>query len=76
MYFVDHVGMFHQYAEIDNDEYTEMQVKVQDLRNVSELKTTPEVDGTGLNLTAATHAAMTQRFWVLNERWQAFTLVA
>jgi len=33
---------------------------------------TPKVGGTGLNLTAANHAVVTQKFWVLNEQWQAF----
>jgi len=31
--------------------------------------------GTGLNLTVASHAAMTQQFWVLNQQRQAFAPV-
>jgi len=30
------------------------------------------VDGTGLNLTAANDAVITQKFWALNEKRQAF----
>jgi hypothetical protein len=37
--------------------------------------TTPKVGGTGLNLTAANHAVITQKFWVLNEQRQAFAWV-
>jgi len=33
------------------------------------------VGGTGLNLTAANHAGITQKFQVLNEQWQAFARV-
>jgi len=33
------------------------------------------VGGTGLNLTAANHAVITQKFWVLNEQRQAFARV-
>ena len=31
--------------------------------------------GTGLNLTGANHAVITEKFWVLNEQRQAFALV-
>jgi len=37
--------------------------------------TTPKVGGTGLNLTAANHAVITEKFWVLNEQRQAFARV-
>jgi hypothetical protein len=36
---------------------------------------TPKVGGTGLDLTAAHHAVITQKFWVLNGQWQAFARV-
>jgi len=63
------------YAEMGNDERTEMQLRFQDSRNPSVFVTTPNVGGTGLNLTAANHAVITQKFWVLNEQWQAFARV-
>jgi len=74
-YFVDHVDIFHMYAEMGNDERTEMQLRFQDSRNPSVFGTTPKVSGTGLNLTAANHAVITQKFWVLNEQQQAFARV-
>jgi hypothetical protein len=55
------------YAEMGNDERTEMQLKFQDSPNPSVFVTTPKVGGTGLKLTAANHAVITQNFWVLNE---------
>ena len=61
--------------EMGNDEHTEMQLKFQDSANPSEFVTTPKVGGTGLNLTAANHAVITQNFWVLNEQYQAFARV-
>jgi len=63
------------YAEMGNDERTEMQLKFQDSPNPSVFVTTPKVGGTGLNLTAANHAVITQKFWVLNEQRQAFAQV-
>jgi len=63
------------YAEMGNDEYTEMQLKFQDSRNPSVSITRPKVGGTGLNLTAANHAVISQKFWVLNEQRQAFARV-
>jgi len=74
-YFADNVDIFHMYAEMGNDERTEMQLKFQDSRNPSVFVTTPKVGGTGLNLTAANDAVMTQTFWVLNEQRQAFARV-
>jgi SNF2 family DNA or RNA helicase len=50
------------YAEMGNDERTEMQLKFQDSPNTSVFVTTPKVGGTGLNLTAANHAVITQEF--------------
>jgi hypothetical protein len=58
-----------------NEESTEMQVKFQDSPNPSVFVTTPKVGGTGLNLTAANHVVITQKFWVLNEQRQAFAQV-
>jgi len=69
------VDIVHLYAEMGNDECTEMQLKFQDSKIPSVFITTPKVDGTGLNLTAANQAAITQKFWVLNEQQQAFARV-
>jgi hypothetical protein len=74
-YFADNVDIFHMYAEMGNDERTEMQLKFQDSQNPSVFVMTPKVGGTGLNLTAANIAGITQKFWVLNEQWQAFARV-
>ena len=63
------------YAEMGNNERTEMQLKFQDSPNPYVFITTPKVGGTGLNHTAANHAVITQMFWVLNEQRQAFARV-
>jgi len=70
--FADHVDIFHMYAEIGNEERTEMQLKFHDSQNPSVLVTTPKVGGTGLNYTAANHAVITGKSWVLNDERQAF----
>jgi hypothetical protein len=74
-FVADHLDIFYMYAEMGNDERTEMQLKFQDSPNPSVFVTTPKVGGTGLNLTAANHAVITQKFWVLNEQRQAFARV-
>jgi len=74
-YFADHLAIFNMYAEMGNDERTDMQLKFQDLPNPSVFVTTPKVGGTGLNLTTANHAVFTQKLWVLNEQHQAFARV-
>jgi len=74
-YFADHVDILHKYAEMGNDEHTVMQLKSQDSQNVSIFVGTPKVGRTSLNLTAAIHAIMTNKFRVLNEQWQAFVLL-
>jgi len=71
-FFADDVDTVHMYAEMGNDEPTEMQLKSHDSRNPSVFITTPKVGRTGLNLTAANYAVITQNFWVLNEQRQAF----
>jgi hypothetical protein len=65
-FFADHLDNIQMYAEMGNDERTEMQLKFQDLPNPSVFITAPKVGGTGLNLTAANHAVITQKSWVLN----------
>jgi len=74
-FFVDHMDSFYMYAEMGNDEHTKMQLKFLDSSNPSVFITTPKVGGTGLNLTAANHAVITHKFWVLNEQCQAFAWV-
>jgi hypothetical protein len=74
-FFADHLDNFYMYVEMGNDERTEMQLTFQDSPNPSVFVTTPTVGGTGLNLTAANHAVITQKFWVLNEQRQAFARV-
>jgi len=74
-FFADHLDMFYMYAEMGNNECTEMQLKFQDSPNPSVFVTTPKMGGTGLNITAANHAVITQKFWVLNEQCQAFARV-
>jgi len=74
-YFADHVDIFHMYAEMGNDERTEMHLKSQDSRNPSVFVMTPKVGGTGLNLTAGNHAVITQKFWGLYDQRQVFARV-
>jgi len=71
-FFADSVDIFHMYAEMGIDEHTEMQLKFHDSWNPFVFITTPKVGATGLNLTAANHAVITQKFWLLNEQRQAF----
>jgi len=72
---VDHLDTVYLYAEMGNDEHTEMQLKFHDSHNPSLFVTTPKVGGTGLNLTSANHAVITQKFWVLNKLRQTFVRV-
>jgi len=72
---VDHFNIFYVYAEMGNNQGTEMQLEFQDSPNPPVFVTTPKVGGTGLNLTAANHAIISQKFWVLNEHRQAFARV-
>jgi len=74
-FLADHLDIFYMYAEMGNDEHTEMQLKFRDFPNPSLFVTTPKVGGTGLNLTAANHGVITQKFWVLKELHQAFAWV-
>jgi hypothetical protein len=74
-YFGSYVDIFWMYTEMDLQERTDKQLWFQDSRNPSIFITTPKIGSTGLNLTAANHAVITQRFWVLNEQQQAFAQV-
>jgi len=74
-FFADHLDIVYMYAEMGNDERTDMQLKFQDSPNPSVFVTSPKVGGTCLNLRAANHAVITQKFWVLNEQRQAFARV-
>jgi len=74
-YFADHVDIFHMYAKMGNDKCTEMQLEFLVSHNPSVFIMTPKVGVTGLNLTAPNIAEITQKFWVLNEKQQAFLRV-
>jgi len=74
-FFGYHLDNFYMYVEMGNDERTEMQLKFYDSPKPSVFVTTPKVGGTGLNLTAANHALITRKIWVLNEQRQAFAQV-
>jgi SNF2 family DNA or RNA helicase len=50
------------YLKLGNDVHTEMQLKFQDSPNSWVFVTTPKVGGTGLNLTAANHGVIIQKF--------------
>jgi hypothetical protein len=71
-FFADHLDISFIFAEMGNDEHTEMQLKFQQSPNPSVFVTTPKVDGTGLNLTTANHVVISQTFWVLNALRQPF----
>lgn len=60
---------------MSNDQQTEIQLKLHDSTNPSGLGTTPNVGGSGLNLTAVNHAVITQMFRVMNKQRQAFAPV-
>jgi len=73
---VDHVDIFHKFADMGNNEHTKMLLRFQDSRNATVCVTTPKVGETGINLTPANHTLIiTQKFWLLNEPWQAFAAV-
>jgi hypothetical protein len=59
MYFADHVDIFHMYADMGNDERTEMQLKFQDSRNLSLFVSTPTAGRTGQYLTPSNHRVVT-----------------
>jgi hypothetical protein len=73
--FGDNFDIFNMFAEMGNDERTEMQLKFQDSPNPSVFVTTPKVGGTGLNYTAANHAIITLKFKVLTGERQAFARI-
>jgi len=70
-YFADHVDRFHMYAAMGNDECAEMPLKFQDSQNPTMFIMAPKVGRTRLNLATANHEAISQKFWELNEQWQA-----
>ena len=74
-YFADHVDIFHMYAEMGNDERTEMQFKLQDWHNPSVLVMTPKVGRTDLNHTGASHTVITEKLLVQNKQQWAFVRV-
>jgi len=66
MVFADHLDIVCMYGKMGNNERTDMQLIFHDLPNPSVFVTTPKVGGTGLNLTSANHALITEKFRVLN----------
>jgi len=52
-----------------------MQHKFQDSPYASVFVSTPKAGGTGLNLTAAHYAVITQKFWGLNEQRKPLALL-
>jgi SNF2 family DNA or RNA helicase len=72
---VDHLDIFYMYAEMWNNECTEMGRKFQDLPNCSVFVTIRKMRGKGLNLTAGNDVVLTQKFRVFNEQWQEFARV-
>jgi len=60
-YFADHVDIFDMYAEMGNDERTEMKLELKDSPDPSVFVTTPKVGRTGLNLITGNHALITQK---------------
>ena len=75
MFFADDLDIFYMFAEMDNNERADMELKFQDSPNPSVFVTTPKVGRTGLNLTAANHPVIPQKFWVLNGQRHAFARV-
>jgi hypothetical protein len=69
------VDIFHMNAVLGNDDRAKTQLKCQQSHIPSVLVTTPNVGGTGQNLTAANHAVITQKFWVLYNQRQVFAQV-
>jgi hypothetical protein len=63
------------YTEMGDAKRIEMQLHCQDAHNPSVFVTTPKVGGTGLNLPAAHHVLISQKFWEFNEQCQAFARV-
>jgi hypothetical protein len=73
--FADRLDIFYMYAEMDNNECAEMRLKFPHLPNPSVFATTPKVDVMGLKLTAANHAAITQKFRRSTEQYWVFAQV-
>jgi hypothetical protein len=74
-FFAKNLYTFYMFAEMGNDGRTDIQLKFEDSPNPSVFVTTPKVGGTGLNLTAANHAVISQKVCVLNEQLQAFARI-
>jgi len=67
-FFGDDLDICYMYAEMGNNELTEMQLKFDDLPHPSVLVTTAKVSGTSRNLTPAKYAVITPKFLVLSEQ--------
>jgi hypothetical protein len=69
--FAEHVNIFHMYVEMGNDEWMLMQHKLNTSCNACALKTTPNLGGTHLYLTATISAVMTQKILEWKKQRQA-----
>jgi len=70
-FFAEYWDIPYMYAEMNNNERTERQLKFPYSPNPSLFITTPKVCRTGLNITAANNVVITQKFWELNKQCQA-----
>jgi hypothetical protein len=75
MLFADYLDIVCMYGELGNNEHTDMQLIFHDPPNPSVFVTAPKLGGTGLNITTANHAFITQKFRVLTEQCPAFARV-
>jgi hypothetical protein len=73
--FADNEDILHMSAKMCSVERTDIQLKFQEMRNLSVFIPTPTVGGIGMNHTTPNHAVITEKFWVLNELQQAFAQV-
>ena len=71
-YLTEQMHIFNICADIGNNENAQFQLKLQDLQIHAVFITTPNVGGTGPNLSASHHAVIAQKVRVLNEKWEAF----
>jgi hypothetical protein len=75
MYLAEQVDIDNIYAHIGNNEDMEFQLKLQNLQISALFVTTPNLAGTGPNLTTSDHVVITEKFSVLNEKSEAFAWV-
>jgi len=74
-YFADHVDVIHMYAEMCNDQSTQMPLKFQYSLDPTWCITTPTDNGTSHNPILTKNIVTHMTFWVLNVPCQAFAWV-